>query len=90
LFGKKRIPAEAGADTKGIPMISSVEVFARHHAENRWLGSCETLEKAFELIRKTGRGLYLVFTLASGRKRLYVLGSDGVVHPSLCQPDDPN
>jgi hypothetical protein len=71
-------------------MIPSVEVFARHYGENRWLGSCETLERAFELIRKTGRELYLVYTLASGRKRLYILGSDGVVHPSLCQPDDPN
>jgi hypothetical protein len=50
-------------------MISSVEVFARHQEENRWLGSCETLEKAFELIRKTGRGLYLVYTLANKCKR---------------------
>jgi hypothetical protein len=69
-------------------MSSSVEVFARHYEENRWLGSCETPEKAFELIRKTGRGLYLVYTL--GRKRLYVLGADGVVYPSLCQPDNPS
>jgi len=78
------------ADTKGIPMIPSVEVFARHYGENRWLGSCETLEKAFELIRKTGRGLYLVYTLASRRKRLFVLGSDGVVHRALGQCENPS
>ena len=71
-------------------MILPLEVFAGCCGESRWLGSFETIEKAFELIHETGPGSYLVSSLDTGQRTFYVLGSDGVVHRALGQCEDPS
>jgi len=73
-----------------LSMTPSLDVFAANRGEHRWLGSSETLEDAFELIRGTGPGSYLVSSLDTGGRAFYVVGSDGVVHRALGQCEHPN
>jgi hypothetical protein len=57
-------------------MIDSFDVFAVR-IDSEWLGCAETLPQALEMIRESGEGAYFVFSKATERNILYLLGPDG-------------
>ena len=62
-------------------MVAPLDVFAFQDTEPKWVDCAESLEKARELMRKSGPGAYLVLSQQTQRKSFYEVDSDGGVYP---------
>jgi hypothetical protein len=66
-------------------MVSPLDVFAVRFAEpfalkeSGWLDCAETVEKACELMRRKGAGLYCVLSQETGAKNFYAATSKGAI-----------
>ncbi len=64
-------------------MVAPFDVFALQDREPKWLDCAESLEKARELMHKSGPGAYLVLSQQTHRKSFYEVDSDDGVYPLL-------
>jgi hypothetical protein len=66
-------------------MVAPLDVFAFRDAlqdiEPKWVDSAESLEKARELMSKSGPGAYLVLSQQTQRRSFYEVDTDGGVYP---------
>jgi hypothetical protein len=62
-------------------MVAPLDVFAFQDIEPKWVDCAESLEKARELMRKSGPGAYFVVSQQTQRKSFYEVDSDGGVYP---------
>jgi hypothetical protein len=69
-------------------MIPPIDVFKIENSKPSWIGFAETTAQALEIARKKGSGSYFVFSNTGGRK-LYQIGSDGIIRPAYSLNDGP-
>ena len=70
-------------------MIAPFDVFALRNGsvDRKWLGCTDTLAQAFDLLRKNGVGIYLVFSRTTQHKNQYEVTLAGVIRSISAQTD---